>query len=191
MNMPHVTAQQQMEIERHIMHNRIIQYTLLSVMILLIATAFFLVYTFYQKRKLAAKNGALVKLIDEISEQKHILHDAVEESENDLTLMLHMEERIREEHLYKDQGIQRDELAEKLGMKRETINQLLYQFANGISIPTWLNNIRLSEACRMLREQPEMTVSAIADEVGLTLKNLQRLFRQQYGMSPTEYRISH
>ena len=183
--------EQQMEIERHIMHNRIIQYTLLSVIILLAATTFFLLYTFYQKRRLADKNATLAKFIDEYSRQKQRLQDATDESEQQLSMFLQMEERIIEGRLYKDQGIQRDEIAEALGVKRETINQLLNQFANGISIPVWINNIRLSEACRMLRENPEMTVSAIADEVGLTLRNLQRLFREQYGMSPTEYKISH
>ena len=76
-------------------------------------------------------------------------------------------------------------------MKRETISQLLNRFAGGISIPAYLNGIRLSEACKMLREQPEATVSSVADQVGLTPRNLQRLFREQYGMSPSEYRISH
>jgi len=76
-------------------------------------------------------------------------------------------------------------------MKRETISQLLNRFAGGISIPAYLNGIRLSEACKMLREQPEATVSSVADQVGLTPRNLQRLFREQYGMSSSEYRISH
>ena len=76
-------------------------------------------------------------------------------------------------------------------MKRETLNQLLNKFAGGVSVPVYLNNIRLSEACRMLREQPEASVAFVADQVGLTPRNLQRLFREQYGMSPSEYRLSH
>ena len=50
---------------------------------------------------------------------------------------------------------------------------------------------RLSEACKMLREQPEMTIPEVAKAVGLTPRNLEKLFRDQYGMSLTEYKMLH
>lgn len=53
------------------------------------------------------------------------------------------------------------------------------------------NDRRLSEACRILREKPDMKSAEVAKEVGLTLRNLQKLFREQYGISLTEYRLSH
>ena len=43
----------------------------------------------------------------------------------------------------------------------------------------------------MLREHPEIPVYIVAEQVGLTLRTLQRLFREQYGMSPSEYRVFH
>lgn len=49
----------------------------------------------------------------------------------------------------------------------------------------------LSKACTLLREQPEMTVVDVAKEVGLTPHNLQKLFREQYGISLREYINSH
>ena len=50
---------------------------------------------------------------------------------------------------------------------------------------------RLSDAAKMLRENPDMTVTALAKSVGLTPQDLQKLFREQYGMSLTEYRKLH
>lgn len=183
--------EQQREIERKTAHIRTIHRLKMAVVLVLLITMAFSVYILYQKRKLAEKNAAMVKLIDEREEQNQQKASRMEDNGDEFALFAQMENRIRAERLYADQGIQRDEIAEVLGMKRETINQLLNRFAGGISIPAYLNNIRLSEACKMLREQPEATVSSVADQVGLTPRNLQRLFREQYGMSPSEYRISH
>ena len=185
------SLEQQREIERKTAHIRTIHRLMMAVVLVLLITMAFSVYILYQKRKLAEKNAAMVKLIDEREEQNQQKASRMEDNGDEFALFAQMENRIRAERLYADQGIQRDEIAEVLGMKRETINQLLNRFAGGISIPAYLNNIRLSEACKMLREQPEATVSSVADQVGLTPRNLQRLFREQYGMSPSEYRISH
>lgn len=181
---------QQREIERKAAQIRSIHRIILAVVWVLLITIAFSVYTFYQKRKLAEKNAAMVKLIDAMEKQNQLQACQVENYEEEFVLFSQMESRIRAEHLYADQGVQRDEISEVLGMKCETINYLLNKFAGGISIPAYLNNIRLSEACRLLREQPEATVSYVADQVGLSLRNLQRLFREQYGMSPSEYRHS-
>ena len=183
--------EQQREIERKTAHIRTIHHLMVAVVLVLLMTIAFSVHTLYQKRKLAEKNAAMVKLIDEREEQNQQKASRIEDNGDGFALFAQMESRIRAERLYADQGIQRDEIAEVLGMRRETINQLLNRYAGGISIPAYLNNIRLSEACKMLREQPEATVSSVADQVGLTPRNLQRLFREQYGMSPSEYRISH
>ena len=185
------SLEQQREIERKTAHIRTIHRLMMAVVLVLLITMAFSVYILYQKRKLAEKNAAMVKLIDEREEQNQQKTSRMEDNGDEFALFTQMESRIRAERLYADQGIQRDEIAEVLGMRRETINQLLNRFAGGISIPAYLNNIRLSEACKMLREQPEATVSSVADQVGLTPRNLQRLFREQYGMSPSEYRISH
>ena len=185
------SLEQQREIERKTAHIRTIHRLMMAVVLVLLITMAFSVYILYQKRKLAEKNAAMVKLIDEREEQNQQKASRMEDNGDEFALFAQMESRIRAERLYAEQGIQRDEIAEVLGMRRETINQLLNRFAGGISIPAYLNNIRLSEACKMLREQPEATVSSVADQVGLTPRNLQRLFREQYGMSPSEYRISH
>ena len=184
-------SEQQREIERKARHIRTIHRVIMAVVLVLLMAIAFSIYTFYQKRELAEKNAAMVKMIDAMEKQNQLQVSQVEDDEEELALFSQMENRIRAERLYADQGVQREEIAEVLGMKRETINQLLNKFAGGISIPAYLNNIRLSEACKIFREQPEATVSFVADQVGLSPRNLQRLFREQYGMSPSEYRLSH
>ena len=50
---------------------------------------------------------------------------------------------------------------------------------------------RLLEACRLLREHPDMKVADVAKKVQFTPQRLQKLFRERYTMSLTEYRLSH
>ena len=97
---------------------------------------------------------------------------------------------IRSEQLYKRLDLSRQDICDHFGLRREQLNQMLNEHAGGLSFPSYINQMRLSEACRLLTEQPHVTVATVADEVGLTLRNLRKLFSEQYGMTPTEYRRS-
>lgn len=126
--------EQRLEIERRTLHNRMQNIIILTMFIALIVTLFFYNYSIYQKRKLAARNVALVRLIDE-------------RAGLDTLMSNNKNEKLIDRHL--------------------------------------------SEACKMLSEKPDMSVSAVAKAVGLPVQNLQKLFREQFGMSPVEYRTSH
>ena len=106
------------------------------------------------------------------------------------SLFTALDSSIRSERLYANPTFQRQDACEHFNLRREVLNQLLTDYADGQSFPAYINSIRLSEACRLLSEQPAMTVNAIAEQVGLTPRNLRRLFVDQYGMTPTEYRTN-
>lgn len=118
--------EQQMEIEKFTIQNRMQNIIILIMFLALLTIVFFYNYTVFQKQRLKEKNIALVKLIDEMSKQDQPLTD---------------------EHL--------------------------------------------SKACKILREHPDMKTADVAKKVGLSLRNLQKLFREQYGISMNEYRLSH
>ena len=116
--------EQQMEIDRQAIHNRMMNYVLLVMLIALMGAIFQYNHTVVQKKRLVEKNTALVRLIDERSKPN-------------------------------------------------------------------TNDILLFEACKILREQRDMKISDVAKKMGLTPSSLQKLFKEQYGISPTEYRNSH
>ena len=68
------------------------------------------------------------------------------------------------------------------------LNRMLDDDAGGLSFLAYINSIRLSETCQLLSSDTQRTVNVIADEVGLTPRNLRRLFVEQYGMTLTEFR---
>ena len=149
-------------------------------------------YLFFQKRRIQQKNRVLAKLIEEQNDspnesQNQSQNDSPNENQNK-QLFTALDNAIRSERLYANPTFQRQDACEHFNLRREVLNQLLTDYADGQSFPAYINSIRLSEACRLLSEQPAKTVNAIAEEVGLTPRNLRRLFVDQYGMTPTEYR---
>ena len=164
---------------------------------------------FYQNRKIRKKNRVLVRMIEEtlplslpVREGSNH-HSECESSQKikestplprregageSLSLFNQIDTAIRTERLYANAEIQRKDICDRFGIRRDVLNLLLTDHAGGQSFPAYINNIRLSEACRLLSTEPEKTVNAIAEEVGLSPRNLRRLFVDQYGMTPTEYR---
>ena len=135
----------------------------------------------YQNLKIRKKNHVLAKLIEEQNRPSP-------ESSDNRQLFTNLDSAIRSERLYANPTFQRQDACDHFNLRREVLNQLLTDYANGQSFPTYINRIRLSEACRLLAAEPDKTVNAIAEEVGLSPRNLRRLFVDQYGMAPTEYR---
>lgn len=60
-----------------------------------------------------------------------------------------------------------------------------------ISFPDYINSLRLNKALPLLRE-PGLNMTQIAELAGFpTIRTFNRVFRKQFGCSPTEYRQRH
>ena len=95
---------------------------------------------------------------------------------------------IRTERLYANMGLQRQDICDRFDISRHALNDLLTTYANGQSLPQYINNIRLEEALRLLRDASSKTLSTIATDVGFTPANLREQFKRKYGITPAEYR---
>lgn len=63
---------------------------------------------------------------------------------------------------------------------------------NGMDFRSWRNQLRLRDACTMLREHPEMTAGQVSEAVGYSDgSNFHTDFRKFTGMSSSEYRRAH
>ncbi|EDY81303.1 transcriptional regulator, AraC family protein [Verrucomicrobiia bacterium DG1235] len=79
-------------------------------------------------------------------------------------------------------------VAESLNISRR---QLERDFRNekGCTIREFIEHTRMNEASRLLSERPALTVSAIADQVGISAQgNFFRIFRKHFGLTPSAYR---
>ena len=151
----------------------------------------FALYMYYQNRRIKEKNHALVKLIEQ--QQQQSSHDASPKASNDdnRALFEAIDTRIRNERLFAKADLGRQDICDLFSIRREVLNKLLTDHADGLSFPAYINSIRMAEACRLLRDERQMTVTAIAENVGLTVRNLRKIFAEQYGMTPTEFRNSN
>ena len=67
----------------------------------------------------------------------------------------------------------------------------LFRTQIGTTFHEYLNGVRLQHAAQALREQPEKTVMEIALDCGFqNATYFNRVFREKYGVCPTEWRAS-
>ena len=167
----------------------------LTVTVIALLASAFALYFFRQKRIVTEKNRALVRMINE----QAFLGDSTAELSTPLpdregpgeSLFNSIDSAIRTERLYANMGLQRQDICDRFGIGRHALNDLLTAYAGGQSFPQYVNNIRLEEALRLLRDAPSNTLSAIATDVGFTPANFREQFKRKYGITPTEYcRIS-
>ena len=153
-----------------------------------------------QRQIISEKNRALVRMIngtplvapadetegteepDEVSES--------EEPETNSALFDTINTAIHIEQLYANASLQRQDICTRFCITRHTLNSLLAQYAGSSSFPQYINNIRMEEALPLLRDNPSMTIAAIAAAVGFTPANFREQFKRQYGVTPQEYRQS-
>lgn len=89
------------------------------------------------------------------------------------------------EHL-SDVDYDRDRFARDMAVSASTLYNKL-RAATGLSITEFVNTMRLQEAMRLLRQDPDLPVAEIAARVGYnTPKYFSRLFKKQFGMLPSE-----
>jgi len=153
--------------------------------ILLILIAF-AVHSTRQQRAIRDKNRALTRMIRELSEFRS--SPQTDSPKPDRELFDRIDGAIREEKLYTNINLQRQDILDRFGISRHTLNDLFSAYAGGRSFTAYINNLRMQDAIRLMEEEQDTPVRAIADAVGLTPANFREQFKRQFGMTPTEYR---
>ena len=170
------------------------------ILLLFVIAGAFSFYYRHQRLVINEKNRALVRMIngtpfvapvDEIegAEDTDEVSDS-EEPEDTSALFETIDTTIRTEHLYANVSLQRQDVCTRFCITRHTLNNLLAQHAGSSSFPQYINNIRMEEALPLLRDEPSMSIAAIAAAVGFTPANFREQFKRQYGVTPQEYRQS-
>lgn len=157
----------------------------IAVTVLAVLAIAFAFYFFRQKRIVSEKNHALLRMINSM-QPKPIDSNTVNNADSEL--FEHIDTAIRSERLYANIALQRQDICDHFNISRHTLNDLLAEFTDGLSFPQYINNLRLEEALRLLRDEPDKTISVIATEVGFSSANLREQFKRIYGMTPAEYR---
>ena len=184
--------EQQLEIQEHQAKAERSHLINLAIAVIALLAIAFAVYFFRQKRIVSEKNRTLVRMINE----QAFPGDSTAELSTPLSgrersgesLFNSIDTAIRTERLYTDIGLQRQDICDRFDISRHALNDLLAEHTGGLSFPQYVNTIRLEETLRLLRDEPDKTISAIATEVGFSSANLREQFKRKYGITPVEYR---
>lgn len=109
-------------------------------------------------------------------------------SENE-SLFLRFDQQVKEQKLYLDYQLTRDDYAHLMGVDRNRFASILKLFTAGGNLSCYLNELRLEYSIGLFRNHPDWPISKVAAESALpSLSTFYRLFKDKYGISPNSFR---
>ena len=187
------THQKELELEESKAQARIRSILLYTSLVVILLIAFLLLRAIHFNRVLSEKNR---KLYDEIEqnrlEQQHEMEQLQAAPEAALTTEQQLYRRLctlmDEQKPYTDENLNRDILAQLLGTNSKYVEQAIRQCSKGETVSDFINRYRLEKIARLLKETDD-PIAIIGEQCGIPSRaTLARLFRNTYGMTPTEYR---
>lgn len=111
---------------------------------------------------------------------------AVPENE---TLFQTFDQQVKEQKLYLDYQLTRDDYAQLMGVDRNRFAAVLKLFTSGGNLSMYLNELRLEYSVSLFRNHPDWPISKVAEESALpSSSTFYRLFKDKYGISPNSFR---
>ncbi len=110
--------------------------------------------------------------------------------QDDDQLLALIELKLEENHAHLAPDFGPPQLAELLGVSQARLEKLFRNRSMFRTPEAYIDNLRTIEAMRLLREKPNYSIAAIAEESGLgKIRTLQRRIQNVIGMTPVEYRL--
>lgn len=113
--------------------------------------------------------------------------NSINRNDNFKALFKKMDELVKNEKLYLNPNLQRDDLAKLVNISKNDFANFIQQ-NTGCNTNTYINNLRLEYAVRTLVHEPEYKISAVAELSGIpNLSTFYRLFTERYGITPVKF----
>ena len=110
--------------------------------------------------------------------------------QDDGQLMAIIEMRLEKDRPHLRPDFDTHALAEMLGVSQARLSRLFHKQTIHRTPEAYIDNLRTLNALRLLRDEPNYTIAAIAEESGFTnIRMLQRRIQDAIGMSPVDYRL--
>lgn len=101
-----------------------------------------------------------------------------------------LEKVIREKELYKDPNLKLNDLAKKINISGHLLSQLLNENL-GKSFPTYINEYRINEACKLITSNSNLSFEAIGYEAGFNSKStFYTAFKKVKNITPADFKES-
>ena len=166
---------------------------LASTFLVCLLIAYLLWRSYKYNKVLTEKNRKLYEEIEQRrKEQQHEMEQLQAAPEERLTAEQQLFRRLctlmDEQKPYTDAELNRNMLAQLLGTNAKYVEQAIRQCSKGETVSDFINRYRLEHVTRLLKTTND-PIAIIGELSGIPSRvTLARLFRNAYGMTPTEYR---
>lgn len=143
------------------------------------------------------KNRKMAELVLTIDDQRKEINNvergqqeetAEEEQRSDEKLFSKFDWQVKEQKLYLNYQLGRDDYAQLMGVDRNRFAAILKKFTSN-NLSAYLNNLRLEYSVSLFREHPDWSINKVAEESALPrISTFYRLFKDKYGISPNSFR---
>ena len=143
------------------------------------------------------KNRKMAELVLKIDDQRKEICDAgrgqqeetpEDEQRSDEKLFSKFDRQVKEQKLYLNYQLGRDDYAQLMGVDRNRFAAILKKFTSN-NLNAYLNNLRLEHSVSLFREHPDWSINRVAEESALPrISTFYRLFKEKYGISPNSFR---
>ena len=108
-------------------------------------------------------------------------------TEQHMAIVTELDALMQDKQLYKDMELNLKRIAHRLRRPPRHVSEAVNR-CRGISVSVYVNNFRVEEACRLLRETDEPVTQITYASGFLTKSNFNREFLRVTGMAPKTYR---
>lgn len=147
-------------------------------------------------RVIRRKNRKMAELMLKLNDQRTELQsvdsgpeEELEESQKtDEKLFFRFDWQVKEQKLYLNYQLGRDDYARLMGVDRNRFAAILKKFTSN-NLSAYLNDLRLEHSVSLFREHPDWSINKVAEESALPrISTFYRLFKDKYGISPNGFR---
>ena len=169
-------------------HNLLVFFILVTVLLLVL-----FILVLYDHKRLNSRNKKITSLLVELreakeeSEQYHM--DNIDSLPQEYRLFLKFDEKVRNEKLYLNYQMQRDDFARLMGVDRNRFASIIKEYTGGGNLNAYLNDMRLEHSIYLLKNHPEMSIQEVGEASALpSSTTFYRLFKEKYDISPKVFR---
>ena len=104
-------------------------------------------------------------------------------------MFMRIERLMTGDRIYRENGLTRDKVAERLGSNRTYISQVIND-KTGMSFLAYINSYRIEEAIELLSDPAnDIPLKALSSDLGFSsISTFYKLFSEKVGMPPAKYR---
>ena len=176
------------EVKAALQRRHIITYAAVIIAILALVVIVLLVRAFrdsLRRQKMAAKQ------IDDLLSLTNVHYDERDAGDGDFRVFADMQRTIISQKLFKDANFNRDSIVAMSGLTRARVVSLIDRFT-GLKPGDYINKLRVEYSVQLIREHPEWTIDAIAEESGYGRRaTYYGNFKKVFGITPAQYRREH